>query len=237
MGATVKHRSRVKRDPSQPNLRQVHLIHGELHDELRGRGFVVHPGEMGENVTTRGVDLLSLPVGTRLHLGAAAVVELTGLRNPCAQLDRIHPGLMAAVLDRDGEGKLIRKAGVMGIVLNGGDVQAADPIRVELPSAPQAPWSRSEPEVQRCRTRLMARSIRCAPMPFSTTARCRAHRGRRELLARLMSARGDRPTPGWWPRRRVAAERRHDTAGQHDHVGASSAGDEVLAPSRVPWRP
>ena len=136
MGATVKHRSRVKRDPSQPNLRQVHLIHAELHDELRARGFAVHPGEMGENVTTRGVDLLGLPVGTRLHLGAEAVVELTGLRNPCAQLDRIQPGLMAAVLDRDAEGKLIRKAGVMGIVLKGGDVQAADPIRVELPSVP-----------------------------------------------------------------------------------------------------
>ena len=133
MGATVKHRSRVKRDPSQPNLRQVHLIHGELHDDLRAKGFGVHPGEMGENITTRGIDLLDLPAGTRLHLGAAAVVEVTGLRNPCAQLDRIQPGLMAAVLARDAEGKLIRKAGVMGIVLSGGDVQAADPIRVELP--------------------------------------------------------------------------------------------------------
>jgi MOSC domain-containing protein YiiM len=127
MGATVKHRSRVRRDPSQPNLRQVHLIHGELHDELRTRGFTVHPGEMGENITTRGVDLLSLPLGTRLHVGASAVVELTGLR------------LMAAVLERDGEGRLIRKAGVMGIVLNGGDVHAADPVRVELPSGPHRP--------------------------------------------------------------------------------------------------
>jgi MOSC domain-containing protein YiiM len=136
MGATVKHRSRVKRDPGQPNLRQVHLIHGELHDELRSRGFAVRPGEMGENITTRGIDLLALPVGTRLHLGAEAVVEVTGLRNPCAQLDRIQPGLMAAVLDRDADGKLIRKAGVMGIVLRGGDVQAADPVRVELPSGP-----------------------------------------------------------------------------------------------------
>ena len=136
MGATVKHRSRVKRDASQPNLRQVHLIHGELHDDLKSRGFDVHPGEMGENVTTRGVDLLGLPVGTRLHLGAEAVVELTGLRNPCAQLDRIQPGLMAAVLERDAAGTLIRKAGVMGIVLSGGVVQAADPIRIELPSGP-----------------------------------------------------------------------------------------------------
>jgi len=136
MGATVKHRSRVKRDPSQPNLRQVHLIHAELHDELRGQGFPVHPGEMGENVTTRGVDLLGLPVGTRLYLGAEAIVELTGLRNPCAQLDRIQPGLMAAVLDRDASGNVIRKAGVMGIVLKGGDVLAGDHIRVELPPGP-----------------------------------------------------------------------------------------------------
>jgi MOSC domain-containing protein YiiM len=136
MGASVKHRSRVKRDPTQPNLRQVHLIHAELHDELRGRGFDVRPGEMGENITTRGIDLLGLPVGTRLHLGAAAVVEITGLRNPCAQLDRLQPGLMAAVLDRDAQGTLIRKAGVMGVVLAGGDVQPADRIRVELPAPP-----------------------------------------------------------------------------------------------------
>lgn len=139
MGATVKHRSRVKRDPSQPNLRQVHLIHGELHDELRGRGFVVRAGEMGENITTRGLDLLGLPAGTRLYLGREAVVELTGLRNPCAQLDRIQPGLMAAVLERDALGNLIRKAGVMGIVLGGGDVQAADPVQVELPPGPPRP--------------------------------------------------------------------------------------------------
>ena len=136
MGVTVKHRSRVARDPSQPNLRQVHLIHAELHDELRARGFPVRAGEMGENITTRGLDLLRLPVGTRLHLGAAAVVEITGLRNPCAQLDRIQPGLMAAVLDRDAQGHLIRKAGVMGVVLAGGEVRPADPIRVELPPEP-----------------------------------------------------------------------------------------------------
>ncbi|MGH8066395.1 MAG: MOSC domain-containing protein [Candidatus Entotheonellia bacterium] len=136
MGVTVKHRSRVARDPSQPNLRQVHLIHAELHDELRARGFPVRSGAMGENITTRGVDLLRLPVGTRLHLGAAAVIELTGLRNPCAQLDRIQPGLMAAVLDRDAQGQLIRKAGVMGVVLASGEVQPTDPIRVELPPEP-----------------------------------------------------------------------------------------------------
>jgi MOSC domain-containing protein YiiM len=139
MGVTVKHRSRVARDPSQPNLRQVHLVHAELHDELRAGGLLVHAGEMGENITTRGVDLLSLPVGARLHLGAQAVVEITGLRNPCAQLDGIQPGLMAAVLDRDAQGNLVRKAGVMGIVLAGGEVRPTDPIRVELPPGPQQP--------------------------------------------------------------------------------------------------
>ena len=139
MGVTVKHRSRVARDPSQPNLRQVHLIHAELHDELRARGFSVHTGEMGENITTRGIDLLRLPVGTRLHLGAEAVVEITGLRNPCAQLDRLQPGLMAAVLDRDAQGNVVRKAGVMGVVLTGGEVRLADPIRVELPPQPHQP--------------------------------------------------------------------------------------------------
>src|SRR6266498_444851 len=116
-GETVKHRSRVARDPSQPNLRQVHLIHAELHDELRAGGFGVTAGQMGENVTTRGLDLLGLPTGTRLHLGETAVVEVTGLRNPCAQLDQIEKGLMAATLDRDERGNLIRKAGIMGIVL------------------------------------------------------------------------------------------------------------------------
>jgi MOSC domain-containing protein YiiM len=136
LGVTVKHRSRVARDPTQPNLRQVHLIHAELHDELAAAGFVVRAGEMGENVTTRGVDLLALPAGTRLHLGEAAVVEVTGLRNPCAQLDRFQPGLMAAVLDRDEHGGLVRKAGVMGVVLAGGDLRPGDPVRVELPPGP-----------------------------------------------------------------------------------------------------
>jgi MOSC domain-containing protein YiiM len=138
-GETVKHRSRVKRDPSQPNLRQVHLIHAELHDELRQSGFDVAPGQMGENVTTRGIDLLGLPAGTRLHLGDVAIVEVTGLRSPCAQLDGIQPGLMAATLDRDAQGQLIRKAGVMAIVLTGGEVRAGHPIRVELPPEPHRP--------------------------------------------------------------------------------------------------
>lgn len=138
-GATVKHRSRVARDPHQPNLRQVHLIHSELHDELRAQGFVIAPGQMGENITTRGVALLQLPKGTRLHLGNTAVVEITGLRNPCAQLDGIQRGLMQAVLDRDAGGNPVRKAGVMGIVLRDGVVRRGDPIRAELPPAPHQP--------------------------------------------------------------------------------------------------
>ncbi len=136
LGETVKHRSRVARDPSQPNLRQVHLIHAELHDELQTAGFTVSAGQMGENITTRGIDLLKLPTGTRLHLGNTAVIEITGLRNPCIQLDRFQPGLMAAVLDRDEHGALIRKAGIMAIVLTGGQVQPGDPITVELPPEP-----------------------------------------------------------------------------------------------------
>jgi len=135
-GTTVKHRSRVARDPSQPNLRQMHLIHAELHDELEAAGFTLVAGQMGENITTRGVDLLGLPVGTRLRLGDTAVVEVTGLRNPCAQLDQIAPGLMAATLGRDERGNLIRKAGVMSIVLTGGEVRPGDAICVELPPEP-----------------------------------------------------------------------------------------------------
>ena len=137
MGETVMHRSRRRRDPHMPNLRQVHLIHAELHEELADSGFAVSPGQMGENVTTRGVDLLALPAGTRLHLGTGgAVVEVTGLRNPCSQLDGIQPGLMEATLDRDEQGELGRKAGVMAVVLEGGEVRPGDAIRVELPAQP-----------------------------------------------------------------------------------------------------
>ena len=139
MGTTVKHRSRVRRDPTTPNLRQVHLIHGELHDELKASGLQVVAGQMGENITTREIDLLGLPTGTRLHLGTEAVVEITGLRNPCDQLNRIQPGLLAAVLDRDAQGNLIRKAGIMGVVLVSGVVRAGAPIRVELPAPPYQP--------------------------------------------------------------------------------------------------
>jgi MOSC domain-containing protein YiiM len=138
-GTTVKHRSRVARDPTQPNLRQVHLIHAELHEELRGSGFHLAAGQMGENITTEGIDLLGLPTGTRLHLGEEAIVEVTGLRNPCAQLDGIRPGLMAAVLGHDAQGNLIRKAGIMAVVITGGPVRTGDVVTVELPSTPHRP--------------------------------------------------------------------------------------------------
>jgi MOSC domain-containing protein YiiM len=138
-GETVKHRSRVRRDPTQPNLRQLHLIQAELHDELRAAGFEIEAGALGENVTTRGVDLLSLPAGTLLRLGAEAVVEVTGLRNPCVQLDAFQAGLTAAVLGRDARGELVRKAGVMSVVRAGGEVAPGDPIAVELPAGPHRP--------------------------------------------------------------------------------------------------
>src|SRR5260370_25365393 len=133
-GATVKHLSRVFRFGNSPNLRQVHLMHAELFDELREAGFKVWAGLMGENITTRGIDLLSLPTGARLHLGNEAVVEVTGLRNPCRQLNKIEPGLMAATLARDIAGNLLRKAWVRGIVLKGGEVIEGDTIAIGLPS-------------------------------------------------------------------------------------------------------
>lgn len=135
-GVTVQHRSRVAADPTQPNLRQVHLIHAELFVELSGQGFTVEPGQMGENITTAGVDLLALPRGTRLHLGETAVVEVTGLRNPCAQIDAFAPGLLKAVVGRDEHGQVVRKAGIMGIVLAAGPVRAGDSIDVHLPARP-----------------------------------------------------------------------------------------------------
>jgi MOSC domain-containing protein YiiM len=129
-GVTVQHRSRVAKDPSQPNLRQVHLIHAELFVELAGKGFDIQPGQLGENITTEGLNLLDLPVGAQLQIGATAVVSVTGLRNPCAQLDQFQPGLMAAVLDRSPQGQLIRKAGIMGVVACGGIVHPGDVIQV-----------------------------------------------------------------------------------------------------------
>ena len=137
-GHLVQHRSRVAKDPTQPNLRQVHLIHAELHEELNNAGFNVSPGQMGENITTRGIDLLKLPTHTRLHI-REAIIQVTGLRNPCAQLDNFKPGLMAAVLDKDENGHLIRKAGIMGVVIAGGTISAGDSIEVELPPHPHHP--------------------------------------------------------------------------------------------------
>jgi len=139
LGETVKHRSRVERDPSQPNLRQVHLLHAELLDELRAGGFALVPGQIGENVLTRDVDLLALPTGTRLRLGADAVIEVTGLRNPCYQLAGIQPGLMKATLARAPDGALIRKAGIMAIVLEGGEIRPGDAIEITLPAQPHRP--------------------------------------------------------------------------------------------------
>lgn len=138
-GVTVKHRSRVAKDPTQPNLRQVHLIHAELFDELATGGFNITAGAMGENITTRGVDLLGLPAGALLCLGVSAVIEVTGLRNPCHQLDEMQPGLMQACLGRGPNGEPVRKAGVMGIVLRGGDIRPGDGITVQLPTAPHRP--------------------------------------------------------------------------------------------------
>jgi hypothetical protein len=151
-GTTVKHRSRVRADPTQPNLRQVHLIHGELHDELREQGFDVSPGALGENVTTRGIDLLGLPRGTVLRFGAPsrvspeedgrAAVEITGLRNPCEQINTFRTGLLKQVLGRDADGNLVRKAGIMGVVLHGGPIRPGDPVTVELPVPPHVALDR-----------------------------------------------------------------------------------------------
>lgn len=138
-GATVKHRSRVAKDPQAPNLRQVHIVHGELLDELKGRGFDIAPGAIGENITTANIDLLGLSAGTRLHIGADAIVEITGLRNPCQQLNKYRPGLMQAVLDRAPDGSLVRKSGVMAVVIAGGEVRTGDAIAIAAPEGPFRP--------------------------------------------------------------------------------------------------
>jgi MOSC domain-containing protein YiiM len=138
-GLTVQHRSRLEKHGDDPNLRQVHLIAEELFNELAAKGYTLTPGDLGENVTTRGVDLLGLPRGTRLRLGSDAVIELTGLRNPCLQIDRFRTGLLKEVVGRDEGGNIVRRAGVMSIVLAGGRVAATDVIRVELPAEPHIP--------------------------------------------------------------------------------------------------
>lgn len=141
-GKTVQHRSRVKADPTQPNLRQVHLIHAELFDELAGMGFAVKSADLGENITTRGINLLGLPRGAVLKIGDTVRLELSGLRNPCAQIDRFQKGLLAAILDKGPDGEIIRKSGVMAVAIAGGTIRAGDPIEVELPDPPFLPLER-----------------------------------------------------------------------------------------------
>jgi MOSC domain-containing protein YiiM len=138
-GEKVKHRYDARRDPNRPNLRQVHLIGAELLDELGERGYSIGPGELGENVTVRGLDLTALPTGARLRLGAGAVVELTGTRNPCRTLEKVAKGLMKATLGRDAQGNAILRSGVMGVVVAGGEVAAGDEVVVELPAGPRKP--------------------------------------------------------------------------------------------------
>lgn len=141
-GVTVQHRSRVAQDPTQPNLRQVHLIHEELFAEVGHEGFVVRPGELGENITTSGIDLLALPTGTLLHIGNEAVLEITGLRNPCLQIDAFRQGLLKQVVGRDEAGNIVRKAGIMSVVQVGGVVRPGDTITVKLPDEPHRPLDR-----------------------------------------------------------------------------------------------
>ncbi|MFD3538363.1 MOSC domain-containing protein [Streptomyces sp. NPDC058662] len=141
-GVTVRHRSRVAQDPTQPNLRQVHLIHEELFAEVGEEGFDVAPGELGENITTSGIDLLGLPVGTLLRIGDEAIVEVTGLRNPCLQIDNFQDGLLKKVVGRDEAGNIVRKAGIMSVVQRGGEVRPGDAITVELPAGPHRPLDR-----------------------------------------------------------------------------------------------
>jgi hypothetical protein len=141
-GTTVQHRSRVRVDPTQPNLRQVHLIQAELFTELAAAGFDVEPGQLGENVTTSGLDLLSLPRGTRLRLGDEAVVEVTGLRNPCRQIEALRPGLLKEVVTRAADGSIVRRAGVMSVVITGGTVRPDDPIALHLPAHPHVALDR-----------------------------------------------------------------------------------------------
>lgn len=137
-GPLVKHRFDAERDPTRPNLRQVHLIQAELIDDLTRKGFAVRPGDLGENISTRGIDLMALPVGTRLHIGRNAIVEITGLRSCCVQIDTFQPGMLREIIARV-DGKLVRKGGVMGIVVEGGEVRLEDAIVVRLPDGPFVP--------------------------------------------------------------------------------------------------
>jgi len=141
-GKNVQHLSRIAKDPRRPNLRQLHLIHAELFDELADSGFKLAAGMLGENITTRNIPLLRLPTGTRLHFSKSVVIEITGLRNPCSQIDSYMPGLLAAVVKQDGKGNLVRKCGVMATVITGGVVSPGDGIEVELPVEPYTPLHR-----------------------------------------------------------------------------------------------
>lgn len=139
LGKNTQHLYLVRKDPTRPNLCQVHLLHQELHEHLNATGFNISPGDMGENITTHGLDLMTLPTGTFLHLGSTAIVEITGLRDPCAQLNTLAPGLMKAVIEHTPDGKLIRKAGIMATVHTAGEVRPGDAIRVTLPPQPHQP--------------------------------------------------------------------------------------------------
>lgn len=141
-GRTVKHRSRVKVDPTQPNLRQVHLIHAELFDAMASAGFHVGPGDLGENITSKGVDLLGLPRGALLAVGQEAVLEVTGLRNPCAQIEAFQAGLLKEVLEKREDGTLIRKSGIMAIVKVSGRIETGDAIKIIIPDGPHEPLER-----------------------------------------------------------------------------------------------
>jgi hypothetical protein len=141
-GSTVQHRSRVRVDPTQPNLRQVHLIHEELFTELAAKGFHVTPGDLGENITTAGINLLDLPVGTTLRIGTDALLAVTGLRNPCHQIDAFQPGLLSQVAFRGADGLVVRKTGVMAVVVQSGTVRSGDPIHASLPPLPHAALDR-----------------------------------------------------------------------------------------------
>ena len=138
-GVTVQHLFRIAKDPTTPNVRQVHLMHAELHDELRAAGHPVHAGSLGENLTTRGIALLDLPTGTRLRVGSSVVLEVTGLRNPCRQIEEFSPGLLKLVLRQGPDGSVVRRTGVMAVVLAGGQVRPGDPITVDLPDGPRQP--------------------------------------------------------------------------------------------------
>jgi len=136
-GRFVKHRYQAKKEPLTPNRRQVHLIQSELFEEMRGFGFIIEPGDLGENVTTVGIDLLALPLGAQLHLGESAVVELTGLRMPCGLIDKFQTGLKRSMIVRTPRGVTFR-AGVLGIVTSSGDVRPGDLVRAELPASRRA---------------------------------------------------------------------------------------------------